>query len=65
MRFKNNVIDRLNQLKATLIKMRTQLNRGENRMTVEETMENMDSQIDNVIDLVSTENDDFANQFRG
>jgi len=65
MRFKNNVIDRLTQVESTLKRIQVQLNRGATGDEINETVENIVSQVETIRELIFTENDDFDQQFRG
>ena len=65
MRFKNNVVDRLTQVEASLQRIMVQLNRSVSREEVIETVDSIKSQIENIKELISTEDDEFAQQYRG
>jgi len=65
MRFKNNVIDRLTQVESTLKRIQVQLNRGATGDEINETVENIVSQVETIRELIFTETDDFDQQFRG
>jgi uncharacterized coiled-coil DUF342 family protein len=65
MRFKNNVVDRLTQVEASLQRIMVQLNRSVSREEVIETVDSIKNQIENIKELISTEDDEFAQQYRG
>jgi len=63
MKFKNNVLDKLNQLDATINKVRFQVNRGMDQDQVLESLDQVKEQIEKINEIVSLEQDDFAQQF--
>jgi len=63
MKFKNNVLDKLNQLDATVNKVRFQVNRGMDQDQVLESLDQVKEQIEKINEIVSLEQDDFAQQF--
>lgn len=65
MRFKNNVVDRLTQVEASLQRIMVQLNRNVSRDEIIGTVDNIKNQVENIKELISTENDDFDQQYRG
>ena len=65
MRYKNNVLDKLNQQDALVNRLAVQLNRNSNREEVMETLTQLKEQIESTREIVSIESDDFAQQFAG
>lgn len=63
MKFKNNVLDKLNQLDATVNKVKFQVNRGMDQDQVLESLDSVKEQIEKINEIVSLEQDDFAQQF--
>ena len=63
MRYKNNVLDKLVQLEATVNKVQFQVNRGVEQDTTLESIEQIKEQIEKVREIVSLEQDEFAQQF--
>jgi hypothetical protein len=63
MKFKNNVLDKLNQLDATVNKVKFQVNRGMDQDQVLESLDQVKEQIEKINEIVSLEQDDFAQQF--
>jgi DNA-binding transcriptional regulator YiaG len=63
MRYKNNVLDKLTQLESTVTKIQFQVNRGVEQDTILESIENLKEQIEKTREMVSLEQDDFAQQF--
>ena len=64
MRYKNNVLDKLNQADTLINRLAVQLNRNVNRDEVMETLTVLKEQIESTREMVSIEHDDFAQQFR-
>jgi len=63
MKFKNNVLDKLNQLDATVNKAKFQVNRGMDQDQVLESLDQVKEQIEKINEIISLEQDDFAQQF--
>jgi len=63
MKFKNNVLDKLNQLDAIVNKVRFQVNRGMDQDQVLESLDQIKEQVEKINEIVSLEQDDFAQQF--
>jgi len=63
MKFKTNVFEKLNQLDATVTKAAFQVNRGMSQDQIMETLESMKEQIEKINEIISLEQDDFAQQF--
>jgi hypothetical protein len=63
MKYKNNVLDKLTQLEATVTKVQFQVNRGMDQDQILESIETLKEQIEKTRDMVSLEGDDFAQQF--
>ena len=63
MKFKNNVLEKLNQLDDTVNKAKFQVNRGMDQDQVLESLDQVKEQIEKINEIVSLEQDDFAQQF--
>jgi DNA-binding transcriptional regulator YiaG len=63
MKYKNNVLDKLTQLESTITKIQFQVNRGIDQDTILESIEDLKEQIEKTREMVSLEQDDFAQQF--
>ena len=63
MKFKNNVLEKLNQLDAVVNKVKFQVNRGMDQDQVLESLDQVKEQIEKINEIVSLEQDDFAQQF--
>jgi GTP cyclohydrolase I len=63
MRFKNNVLDKLNQADTLVNHVTTQINRNANREEVLETLTRLKEQIESTREMVSIERDEFEQQF--
>lgn len=63
MKYKNNVLDKLVQLEATVNKVQFQVNRGVDQDQTLESVEQVKEQIEKIREIVSLEQDDFAQQF--
>jgi hypothetical protein len=63
MKYKNNVLDKLTQLEASVNKVQFQVNRGIDQDTVLESISEVKEQIEKTREMVSLEADDFAQQF--
>jgi DNA-binding transcriptional regulator YiaG len=63
MKYKNNVLDKLTQVESTITKVQFQVNRGIDQDTILESIEDLKEQIEKTREMVSLEQDDFAQQF--
>jgi DNA-binding transcriptional regulator YiaG len=63
MKYKNNVLDKLTQIESVVTKVQFQVNRGVDQDTILESIENLKEQIEKTREMVSLEQDDFAQQF--
>lgn len=63
MKFKTNVIEKLTQLDATVNRVKFQVNRGMDQDQVLESLDQVKEQIEKINEIVSLEQDDFAQQF--
>jgi D-ribose pyranose/furanose isomerase RbsD len=63
MRYKNNVLDKLNQADALVNRLAVQVNRNHNQNEILETLTSLKEQIESTREMVSIEHDDFAQQF--
>ena len=64
MRYKNNVLDKLNQIDIIANRINVQINRGGTQDQVLESIEALKEAIENARSMVSIEADDFEQQFR-
>ena len=64
MRYKNNVIDKLNQIDAIANRINVQVNRGGTQDQVLESIEMLKEAIESTREMVSIEADEFEQQFR-
>ena len=64
MRYKNNVLDKLNQQDALVNRLAVQLNRNTNRDEILEALTLLKEQIEATREMISIEHDDFEQQFR-
>jgi DNA-binding transcriptional regulator YiaG len=65
MKYKNNVLDKLNQVEAISNRIQLQVNRNMDQEQILESIENLKEHIEKVREMVSLEQDDFAQQFAG
>jgi regulator of replication initiation timing len=63
MRYKNNVLDKLTQLEASVNKVQFQVNRGMDQDQILESISDLKEQIEKTREMISLEGDDFAQQF--
>ena len=63
MRYKNNVLDKLNQTDALVNRLAVQVNRNMSQNEILETLTILKEQIEQTREMVSIEHDDFAQQF--
>jgi len=64
MRYKNNVLDKLNQTDALVNRLAVQVNRNIDREEVMETLTMLKEQIESTREMISIEADEFEQQFR-
>ena len=64
MRYKNNVLDKLNQVDALVNRLAVQLNRNMDREETMDTLTTLKEQIESTREMISIEADDFEQQFR-
>jgi DNA-binding transcriptional regulator YiaG len=64
MKYKNNVLDKLNQTDALVNRITVQVNRNINKDEILDTLSMLKEQIESTREMVSIEADDFAQQFR-
>ena len=64
MRYKNNILDKLNQIDALVNRLAIQINRNVNREESMETLTMLKEQIESTREMISIESDDFEQQFR-
>jgi flagellar biosynthesis chaperone FliJ len=65
MKYKNNVVERLTQLEATVNRVQFQVNRNADQDATLESISNLKEQIEKLQEIISLEQDDFAQQFSG
>jgi peptidoglycan hydrolase CwlO-like protein len=65
MKYKNNVAEKLNQLDATANRIQFQVNRNADQDLTLESITDLKEQIEKLQEIISLEQDDFAQQFRG
>jgi DNA-binding transcriptional regulator YiaG len=63
MKFKDNVIEKLTQIEATTNRIQFQVNRGMDQDNILESIEFLKEQIERIREIVSLEDDNFAQQF--
>jgi DNA-binding transcriptional regulator YiaG len=63
MKFKDNVLDKLVQLEASVNKVQFQVNRGIDQDQTLESIDQVKEQIEKIREIVSLEQDNFAQQF--
>jgi division protein CdvB (Snf7/Vps24/ESCRT-III family) len=63
MRYKNNVMQKLEQAEALLSRIQLQVNRGMSQDAILESVESLKGQLEDVKDTISIEPDDFEQQF--
>jgi hypothetical protein len=63
MKFKDNILDKLTQLESTITKVQFQVNRGMDQDQTLESIDQVKEQIERIREIVSLEQDDFAQQF--
>ena len=63
MRYKNNVMQKLEQAEALLSRIQLQVNRGMSQDAILESVESLKGQLEDVKDTMSVEPDDFEQQF--
>lgn len=65
MRYKNNVLDKLNQIDTSVNKLQIQINRNSTKEQMSETTQLLKDLIEEVRNSISIEPDDFERQFSG
>jgi peptidoglycan hydrolase CwlO-like protein len=65
MKYKNNVAEKLVQLEATVNRIQFQVNRNADQDATLESISDLKEQIEKIQEMISLEQDDFAQQFRG
>mgnify|MGYP000974483778 CR=1 FL=1 len=65
MRYKNNVLDKLVQTEAIANRIQLQVNRSIPQDQIIESVEQLKESIEKIREIVSIEQDEFANQFAG
>ena len=63
MRYKNNILDKLDQAEVAVNKIKFQLNRGIDQDQIGETIDSLKEQIEKLKEIVSLESDNFEQQF--
>lgn len=63
MRFKDNILDKLNQADALVNRLAIQINRNTDREETLETLATLKEQIESTREIISIEHDDFEQQF--
>lgn len=63
MKYKNNVLDKLNQVEAISNRIQLQVNRNMDQEQILESIETLKEHIEKVREMISLEQDDFAQQF--
>jgi hypothetical protein len=63
MKYKNNVVEKLIQLEATANRIQFQVNRNADQDSTLESISNLKEQIEKLQEIISLEQDDFAQQF--
>jgi hypothetical protein len=64
MKYKNNVLDKLNQVDTLVNRLAVQLNRNMSKEESMDTLIMLKEQIESTREMVSIESDDFEQQFR-
>ena len=64
MQYKNNVLDKISNLDAVVMRLQIQVNRNTSKDEVLDTIESLKEQIESVREMISLERDEFENQFR-
>jgi hypothetical protein len=63
MKFKNNVLDKLAQLDATVNRVKIQVSRGIDQDQVLDSLEQLKEQIERLNEIISLEDNGFEQQF--
>ena len=64
MRYKNNILDRLNQVDAIASRINLQVSRNMTQEQVAQSVEQLKETIEGIREMISIESDDFEQQFR-
>ena len=65
MKYKQNVTEKLTQLEATANRIQFQVNRNADQDLTLESISDLKEKIEKLQEMISLEQDDFAQQFRG
>jgi peptidoglycan hydrolase CwlO-like protein len=65
MKYKQNVAEKLTQLESTANRIQFQVNRNADQDDTLESISDLKEQIEKLQEMISLEQDDFAQQFRG
>jgi peptidoglycan hydrolase CwlO-like protein len=65
MKYKQNVAEKLTQLEAIANRIQFQVNRNADQDDTLESINDLKEQIEKLQEMISLEQDDFAQQFRG
>lgn len=65
MKYKNNVAEKLVQLEAIINRIQFQVNRNADQDATLESISDLKEHIEKIQEMISLEQDDFAQQFRG
>jgi hypothetical protein len=63
MRYKNNVLQKLDNIDATILKVQFGVNRGSTQNQILETIEELKSKLEDLRGMIGVEPDDFDQQF--
>ena len=63
MKFKDNVLEKLTQVESTVTRIQFQVNRGMDQDQTLESIDYLKEQIERIREIVSLEQDNFAQQF--
>jgi hypothetical protein len=64
MRYKDNALNKITQIEASLQRLQFQVNRGMEQEQVLESIETTKSNLENLREIISIEDDEFRQQFR-
>jgi hypothetical protein len=64
MRYKNNALDKITQIEASLQRLQFQVNRGMEQEQILESIETTKGNLENLREIISIEDDEFRQQFR-
>jgi hypothetical protein len=63
MRYKNNVLQKLDNIDSTILKVQFGINRGNSQNQIIETVEELKEQLEDLRGMIGVEPDDFEQQF--